>query len=448
MKLELSLLLAFVLLPFLALFLPWSKSFNRNWLTLGAVVSIGRIALLSILGNTVLISSQKLLIQGSLVSGYPLDIVLSLDPRRFGFLLVAELCFLLAHWMSTVVGRPSLVRRLICLTQGITALFVLSDNAIAAGGLLILGGASIFYLVRFSAGELLEDLFAEIANRVYVLSFILGALMISWGIIEFGQKNMLLTKGSDSKWGSAIWILMLILSAPVSPWSHWLRKSLKSVPEGVTLTVMIFLSGVLLKHSAIFAIVYPDLPIEQRTIIYGFGLLGCILALLQIFLSKNRREMLGGLPSFFFSLVLVALGVSKQIATDAPYYICVFLPALSALILYATSIQVVGNLQKIYMALLCVLVLGVPGTPAYLIFSNIGARSLDLGVSHIIIFGLLWFLYFCSAVYIGRRLFLDKEAVELGFVNRLEEAQAPIAAYGVFFMFFLILISQLSWRIL
>jgi hypothetical protein len=158
--------------------------------------------------------------------------------------------------------------------------------------------------------------------------------------------------------------------------------------------------------------------------------------------------MLGSLTGFFFSLVLVSLGVSKRASVDAAYYVCVFVPALSVLILYGTSIQIRTNLHKIFMVILSLLVLGLPGTPTYLIFSNIGARTLDLGVAHILMFGILWFLYFCSSVYIGRRLFLDDEKLEPGNVSALEGAQAPIAAFGVVFMFFLILISQLSWRVL
>ncbi len=403
MKLEAILFLSYVLLPFLAIFLPWSQQFNKNWLSLGALLSILRIVIISFLGNSVIGGANRLEIHGSLVSGYPLDVVLSLDAKRFGFLLVVEICFLLSHWMCTVVGRPSLIRRLTCITQGITALFVLSDNAVAAGGFIILGGVSLYYLVRFSAEDLNDELHAQIAKQIYVMSYILGALFVSWGIMEFSSREMLFASGSANRWGSALWILMLVLSVPVSPLSQWLRKSMRRVPEGVALCVIIFFSALLLKHSTIFGIVYPELTSGERSVIYGFGLLGAVVSLFLVFLSHTRRDMLGSLASFFFSLVLVSLGVSKRASVDAAYYVCVFVPALSALILYGTSIQIRTNLHKVFMALLCLLVLGLPGTPTYLIFSNIGARTLDLGVAHILMFGILWFLYFCSSVYIGRR---------------------------------------------
>jgi len=448
MKLETILLLSFSILPFLAIFLPWSEQLNRSWLNLGALIAIGRIIMVGVLGNFVVGGAERIALDGSLVSGYPLDVVLSLDAKRFGFLLVVEFCFLLAHWMSTVINRASLIRRLICLIQGICALFVLSDNAVAAGGFLILGGISLYYLVRFSSNELSSEPHKKIASRIYIISFLLGISFISWGILEFSSKDMLFTAGGSNIWGSRLWILMLILSVPVSPFGAWLKRAMNCVPEGVALCIVIFFSALLLKHSLILGVVYPQLNQWERTIINGIGMIGAILSLGHVFLSKSRRDMLSSLACFFLSLVLVSLGVAKNASVEAAYFICVFLPPLSALLFYASSIQIHSTLQKGYMAILCLLVLGLPGTPIYLIFSNIGARTLDLGVVHILMFGILWFLYFCSSVYIGRKLFLDEEQLALGNVSDLESASTPIAAFGVVFMFFLILASQLSWRIL
>lgn len=448
MRLETTLLLSYALLPFLSVFLPWSEHLSKSWLNLGALVAIARIVLIGVLGNLLIGGTGRIAIDGSLVSGYPLDVVLSLDAKRFGFLLIAEICFLLSHWMSTVIGRASLIRRLTSLVQGISALFVLSDNAVAAGGFLILGGVSLYYLVRFSSNELSSDNHKKIASRIHVISYLLGIAFVSWGILEFSSREMLFSTGSTNPWGSRLWIVMLILSVPVSPFGAWLKRAMNFVSEGVALCVILFFSALLLKHSMIMGVVYPELTQVERTVINGIGMVGAIVALVHVFLSKTRRDMLSSLVCFFFALILVSLGVAKKASVEAAYFICVFLPPLSALIFYATSIQIRSNLQKVFMAILCLLVLGLPGTPIYLIFSNIGARTLDLGVVHILLFGILWFLYFCSSVYIGRKLFLDDDSLKLGNVSELEGASVPIAAFGVVFMFFLILASQLSWRIL
>jgi hypothetical protein len=92
------------------------------------------------------------------VNGYPLEIILSLDAYRYGFLITAELCFLFAHWMSPPSAvNGTLVRMLISLVQGFCTHVLISDNSVVTGGLQILAGAAFFYLVRFSiSGEKIE----------------------------------------------------------------------------------------------------------------------------------------------------------------------------------------------------------------------------------------------------------------------------------------------------
>ena len=96
------------------------------------------------------------------------------------------------------------------------------------------------------------------------------------------------------------------------------------------------------------------------------------------------------------------------------------------------------------------LVLGIPGTPVYQIFSGIGARSLDLGIGYTIVFGLLWFFYFSANVHIYRRFFAGREpAGEVGpAVEGLERAPRLFAGYGVFLMVIVIAVAQAAGRLL
>src|SRR5690606_23451808 len=117
----------------------------------------------------------------------------------------------------------------------------------------------------------------------------------------------------------------------------------------------------------------------------------------------------------------VSLGVSQSKLLSSAYYVCVFLPVFTGLILYASAMNVRTAVEKSYVGILLALILGLPGTPVYLIFGTIGSRSLDMGLGYTIIFGLLWFLYFSANVHICRRIFLDPEPPEAGVISPLSK---------------------------
>jgi hypothetical protein len=159
--------------------------------------------------------------------------------------------------------------------------------------------------------------------------------------------------------------------------------------------------------------------------------------------------MLGCLPSFFLSLVLVSVGVSRSGLVLSAYFACLFVPVFTGLVLSASSMNARGMLQRVFVALLFVLVLGLPGTPVYQIFSGIGARSLDLGIGYTIVFGLLWFFYFNANVHIYRRVFMDQDRLPAGEPNgQMIEAPTLFAGYGVFLMVLVIVVAQIAGRVL
>lgn len=449
MNLDRALLLIYVLSPFLAAVVPWSKNFRGGLLTPGSVASILRIFLLFFLSGTVVSSAGSVNLSGTLVNGYPLDIVLTLDAYRYGFLLTAELCFLWAHWMSSPRSpHGTLVRILISLSQGFCSVFLMSDNAVATGALLILAGVVFFYLVRFSVEGPKEELAASISKRMYVLFFLLGLMMVGWGILEFGEKDLLFSQVKASKIGTVVWLALLVLAVPIPPWSRWFGQALEFLPEGVTLALVTFLSGVTLKFATLFSVVYPDLGWKQKLGIYSLGIIGCGFSLSGLFSAGSRRRMLGSLPSFFFCLILVSVGVSKTNLVISAYFTCLFVPVFTGLVLYASVIRLSTPLQKTFVGLLLAIIIGLPGTPVFLIFSAIGARSLDLGVSYMLLFTLLWFFYFSANVFICRKIFMDKDAAEPEIATGLEAGPVPFAAYGLILMVFVIFATQIAWRIL
>lgn len=449
MSFDKGLLILYVLMPFVAALLPWRRVVARGMISPGSVASLVRIALLVMLSGTVVSAGGSVTVSGTLVSGYPLDFVLLLDSYRFGFLLIAEFCFLLAHWMISLrAPHERLIRVLICLAQGFCSLLVASENAVTTGGLQILAGAVFFYLVRFSIVGGPEGLGASISRKMYLLYFMLGLLMIGWGIVEFGDRNLLFAKGSGSPGGLVIWMLLLVLTVPLPPWSKWFNESVEHLPEGVTLTLVTFFSGVALKLAALFTVVYPDLSAREKMVLYILGIVGCSFSINGLFASESRRRMLGSLPSFFFSLLLIAVGVSSRSLVLSAYYICLFLPVFTGLVLYASGMKLGSPMQKTFIGLMFALVLGLPGTPVFMILSGIGARSLDMGVGFTLVFGLIWFFYFSANVHICRRIFMDQERVASDPEARLDESPMIFAGYGIFLMVLITLVTQVAGRIL
>jgi hypothetical protein len=449
MNIDRLLLLLYVLAPFLAAVVPARRIGLSGLLSPGSLASVARVLLLFFLSGPVISAAGQVGIRGILVNGYPLEFVLSLDSARYGFLLTAEFCFLLAHWMgATPRNHAGLLRVLLCFAQGFCSLLVLSDNSVATGGIQLLGAATFFYLVRFSLPGADDQVGSSVSRRMYVLFFLLGLLMIAWGLVEFGEQNLRYAKGVIDGVGLYIWLLLIVLAVPLPPWSHWFSQAVEELPEGVTLALVTFISAVALKLSSYFAVVYPDLPWGQKFALYILGIIGGVFSISRLFAADSRRKMLGGLPSFFFSLILISLGVSKDSLPLSAYFVCLFVPVFTGLILYASVMRLDHVLHKVFVGLLFALTLGVPGTPVFMILSRIGARSLDLGANYTLAFGILWFLYFFANVYICRRIFMDPEPPRAGAVSQLSGASILYSAFGLFLVIFIVIITQFAGRIL
>jgi hypothetical protein len=408
---------------------------------------MARVLILLGLGHAVVMNGAEIFISTALVEGYPLNILLGLNSYRYGFLLTIEFCFLLAHWMCAYGGvNGGLIRLLILFAQGFCSLLALSDNSAATGGFLLLAGTVFFYLVRFSIPPKDDAIGATISARMYVLFFLIGLLMIAWGIAEFSARELVFGRGTGSSLGIRLWLALIILVIPLPPWSRWFARAVEFLPEGVTLTLVIFLSTAVLKIASLFSVAYPDLGWRPKILLYALGIMGCSFSIGGIFGAESRRNMLGCLPNFFLSMVLVSVGVSRNGLALSAYYACLFVPVFTGLVLSAAAVKARGTLQRVFVAFLLALVLGLPGTPVYQIFSGIGARSLELGAAYTIVFGLLWFFYFSANVYICRRIFMDQELFPEGEISRIGSAgpTALLAGYGIFLMLLITVVTQIA----
>ncbi len=449
MNLDQGSLLVYLLLPFVAALFPQGR-ISGTWISKGAISTGLRVLILLALGRAVVLLGGEISVKAALLHGYPLDILLTMDSHRYGFLLTAEFCFLLAHWMAPATGgNAGLIRVLVSFVQGFCSLLVLSNNAVATGSLLLLSGTVFFYLVRFSISSSEDEAGAAISTRLHVLFYLLGLIMIAWGIAEFSGAGLVFGRNAGSLLGLPLWLALLVLAIPLPPWSRWFARAVEVLPEGVSLTLVIFLSSVALKVTSLFGVVYPELGWMEKFFLYSLGILGCCLSLGGLFAAESRRKMLGCVPSFFFSIVLVSVGVSKTALVLSAYFTCLFIPVFTGLVLAASVMSARSHLQKIFLGFLFVLVLGLPGTPVYQIFSGIGARSLDLGIGYSVVFGLLWFFYFNANVHMCRRIFMDQTVPDGGAdAVRLEGAAGIFAGYGIFLMMLVTVVAQIAGRVL
>ncbi len=432
-------------LPFLAIWIPSMSGGKPNAFSSISFVSIVRIIALIVMARLLSSGNEPVHLSGVLVNGYPMDFILKLDVPRACFLLTAELCFLLAHWICRInTFNIATVNPLLFLVQGFCSILVTAENTVASGGIMVLNGIVFFYLIRFSMPAERKTIADKISRSVYLLFFIIGLLMIMWGITEFGEKDLRFTRGSGSLLGIVIWITMLVLSVPLTLWAKWFNSALECLPEGVALALVTFLCSVTLKMSSIYSSAYPDLDDKYKRAFYILGIVGGAFSLSELFSAKTRRNVLASFPGFFLSLILVSVGVSQTNIVNSVFYVCMFVPVFTALVLYGSSMKVESSLHRAFIVGMLILVLGFPGTPVYLIFSTVGARSIDMGVGYTIVFGILWFLYFCANVHVCRKLFMSSESNDALASSSLSIAPKIFTSYCLFLMFFIVLITHFA----
>jgi hypothetical protein len=247
----------------------------------------------------------------------------------------------------------------------------------------------------------------KIAKSAFITYLFLGIFFVIWGVAEFGAKDLNISRiGQESK-SVFLWIFILILAIPMFPWGRWLESALEHLPEYISIAIVNFVSAIVLKYVSIFSDAYPQLEGDKKLFLYCVGILGCIFSISRVFSVKNSKQMISRFPAFFFSLILVSVGLSQSQLVSSGYFICLTVPILAALSLFASTLSYQGKVEKLFLCFLIVLILGIPGTPIYLLLSFIGTRSIEMGTGYSLLFACLWLLYFSMNVHVYKRVFLD-----------------------------------------
>jgi hypothetical protein len=214
----------------------------------------------------------------------------------------------------------------------------------------------------------------------------------------------------------------------------------------VTIAIVVFVSAVILRSSETYASIYADLPWHYKLLVYLVGVMGCVFSLSALLTMQTRRSMLGCIPKFFFSLVLVAIGVTKGISLEVVYLLCLFIPIFTGLILYSSALNLNTIYQRVFVGVFLLFLVGLPGSPVYQIFSLVGSRSLEMGAGYTLVFALLWFFYFYANVFVCRRMFLDEKTANIGVDTPLTKAPVLMTSYALFLLLFIGFVALANWR--
>lgn len=439
--------LSFIFLPFIALMPQLMRFEGPGYLPLGALQSIARLILLMYFSFKLSGEAEPLLLKLPLIVEYPVGLELMLDVRRIGFLFSLELCFLLVYWFRFPESKIStfLYHTLLLPFQALCTLYCLSENIVVTGAIHMLLGVLAFYLVRFSCQNKKYELGLEVSARVYSWSALIGLATMCWGVYEFGAGGIHL--GDKGGKGAILWAITLVLAAPVPFWSKWLLRTIHFMPEGIAIPLVALQGAVILKLSS-FYYVYPSFGGWPKLLLAFVGLSGSIFYLVWIFLSKTRKSMLSKMPGFYFCLVLLSIGISHERALLSAYFACLFVPIFTVLILYASNLELQSLADRFFLGLFFFVIFGLPGSPVFLIFGELGARSLAIGSSTILGFFFLWLAYFGASAHIAREAVLSESTQEGDWLSGFRTLPVPFSFIGFFLLVFLLVLTQMAWRFL
>lgn len=422
---------------------------------IGLGLSICRILLLGPIIDAVLIQKTALSFSYGFIDEFSIRLATEWNGHRVWFLLTLDFCLLLSQLMNTVFGQhKKLIEVLAFALQAVLTIYILSANFMITYVAQMVAAFLLFYIIRFSLPRRKAD-GEYISNRIAVIYSTLSILGIVWAIVEYspagGRGAAALVLGPSQSYGSAaiiLWLISAIVAVPISPWSNWFNKALTYLPEGITVILIAFLSCVIMRNAEIYLVTYTNLSWSYKSIIYLFGLIGCVFSLIALFAMESKRAMLGCMPKFFLSLVLMSIGVAHRQGLEGIYLLCLFIPIFSGLMLYASALNLNTVYQRVFIGFFLIVLVGIPGTPVYQIFSLVGSRSLDMGVEYTLVFTLVWFFYFYSNVFICRRMFLDETLAEIGVNSVLTRAPVIVTSYAIFLLLFIGSIALMNWGLL
>ena len=432
---------AYILLPLFFVVLSLFRQANiYKFISMGALLCLLRILLLLPLLWISQHEVKSIETGYSMIKSLRLTMDFSLDTAIARQLLVLDFSFLLAFFTNSYSGLfKRFMEPITCAVLGLISVQLLAQSLILSSATQMLVAILFFVLIRFSLENDRPQESIYISRRVIFLYTGIAILVCLWSVGEFakfGQIESVHLHLEGSATGASIlkkvWLLGLLFVVPIAPFAAWFNRALEKIPEGITIPLIGFVCVSALQFIEAFDAKYIDLKWKYKFLIYVAGLIGCLFCLSGLFAAKSKRTMMAFLPKFYFSLILVSLGVSEGASAPSTNLILLFIPIFTGLILYASVLDLKSLPQKIFLGVFILLIFGVPGSPVYQIFASIGTRSIDMGASYLLAFAAVWFLYFCANVHIIRRMFIDEQTSEMGVDSILSRAPLHLTVYAIF----------------
>ncbi|NUM87663.1 MAG: hypothetical protein HUU37_00525 [Bdellovibrionales bacterium] len=350
-----------------------------------------------------------------------IDASFQISQERGLFLLVSELIWLFCHIAGFArSGGLGSIRALAIFLQMTVSVVVLSGNLFVMATALLLSVTANFFLLRFVGEEERVEGGSGLAASAFLLQAIVCAALLGWALGQLGFAGADITRsafrafetdGNPFVWAS---LALLFLWLPVWPWSRWYSRLLEVFPEPVSLAATVLICAGAFRLVEIGSIVYPRAQPGHYRALYFFGYGAALLLFSGFFSRATKRSMLAEMPKIMLAMIPLMVGVSSGRDLVTPLVISVFAPAFTMVALVASVVEKGTQINRMFVFLFLYLVYGMPGSPVFLLFGYLGSQSVANGAPWIVAFGLLWFLYFFSAVHLARRMFVDERVAAVG----------------------------------
>lgn len=330
--------------------------------------------------------------------------------------------------------------------QALIPIYIICHNILAAAGVLFLSAICMYYFLinANSSKENLED--SNLIQSFFITISRVAILTGVWGFLEFQDSDFILKNIQGTNFGFYLWMVMVVFTIPLPPWSRRLNVLISNLPPNLVIVSMILLSAMAYKNIFSFSQIYTSWSGLEKMIFYGLGLVSSIFGVLELFSDKTPHKLPVGMPLFFLSLMLISLGLSQESMAKSAFFLSMLVPASVSFVVCFPSSGTNSVLHKIFYSILFILILGLPGTPIYLVFSSLGSKSIEIGLWTTAIFGLIWFFYFSVNVHFFRTAILsEKDNIKNGSSN---EQGKEFLILGILLGLVLIMIGYLTGRLL
>ena len=385
-------------------------------------LSVLRVLVLVVLMVGLIREGQTLDVDIKIIDAISLTFLFRFTALNCLLLLVTDSCFLLSNFLNGRIVNDDVgyfsLRSLVqlCLTA-----FLISENVIVIGASVILLGTILYFLFNWGEEPRAKNFASQVANWCQIIFFFFGILFLAWGVLEFGDKRLLLQEVHGTFLSKALWILALLVFSPSLFWARWYDRMVLMLPGASFLILTTVISIVLFKFVTLVHVVYPATGAGLKAILGAIGFVSCFFSILGLNVSKEPLRFFMRLPLFFWSLLIFSAGVGSDSISSGSAFLVILTPIVCALLVLLASLESSGSASSVFRLFFAGVMVCFPGSPLYLIFASIGSSCLSLGMAYSISFLIIGIFYIKGTLEVIK-IFNNQGFVSAGFFvdNRLK----------------------------